>query len=66
MFYASAMNQDNDSDKPIRIEDVWPGHIPEWYAEADYNVERYLAVMARIYERLKSEGKDWPLSENDI
>jgi hypothetical protein len=57
MFYASAMNQDNDSDKPIRIEDVWPGHTPEWYAEAEDNVQQYLAVIIRIAERLRAEGK---------
>lgn len=58
------MDDNNKPDKPIRIEDVWPGHTSEWYAEAEENVRRYLAVIIRIHDRLKAEGKDWPPPEN--
>jgi hypothetical protein len=54
---------DNDKQQDIRIEDLYPGHTPEWYAEAEDSLRRYLAVMVRIHERLKAEGKDWPPPE---
>jgi hypothetical protein len=54
------MNTGHNSDKPIRIEDVWPGQTPEWYAEAEENVRRYMSVIIRIDERLRAEGREWP------
>jgi len=51
-LYASAMNDLDQNEKPIRIEDVWPGQTPEWYAEARENLRRYLSVLIRIDERL--------------
>jgi hypothetical protein len=60
MSYALAMNTKHNNDKPIKIEEVWPGQTPEWYAEAEENVRRYLSVIIRISERLKAEGKGWP------
>ena len=50
------MTEENN-DKPIRIEDLYPGHSPEWYAEAEENMRQYAAVLVRIAERLESEGK---------
>jgi len=46
------MNDLDQNEKPIRIEDVWPGQTPEWYAEARENLRRYLSVLIRIDERL--------------
>jgi len=31
--------------------------------EAQHNLRRYVAVIVRIYDRLKAEGKEWPGSE---
>jgi len=54
------MDDINQNEKEIRIEDIWPGQTPEWYAEAEQNIRRYLSVIIRIHERLKAEGKKWP------
>ncbi len=51
------MIEDNNNDKPVRLEDLYPGHSREWYAEAEGNIRRYLAVLIRITERLAREGK---------
>jgi hypothetical protein len=32
--------------------------------EAQRNLKRYVAVIVRIYDRLKAEGKSWPPSES--
>lgn len=51
------MAEENNNDKPIRIEDLFPRHSPEWYAEAEANIQQYLTVLIRIAERLACEGK---------
>ncbi len=50
------INEGNKSDAPS-IRDLYPGHTDEWYAEAEANLERYLQVIIRIVERLRTEGK---------
>jgi hypothetical protein len=48
------MNKDQDN-SPIRIEDLYPGHTPEWYTQAEDNIEAYLAVVVRVYERMSAD-----------
>jgi hypothetical protein len=47
-------------DKPITIRDLYPHMSEEDLAAAEANLKRYVAVVVRIYERLKAEGKSWP------
>ena len=49
--------QDN---KPITIRDLYPHMNEEELAVAEANLRRYVAVVVRIYERLKAEGNSWP------
>ena len=44
--------------KPITIRDIYPHFTEDQLEEAEANLERYLAVMMRIAERLRSEGYD--------
>jgi hypothetical protein len=45
---------------PITIKDLYPEFDDKQLAEAEANLERYVAIIWRIYERLKAEGKQWP------
>jgi hypothetical protein len=47
-------------DKPITIRDLYPHMSEEELAVAEATLRRYVAVLVRIYERLKAEGKSWP------
>jgi hypothetical protein len=51
---------EDENNTPIRIEDLYPGQIAEWYAEAEKNLERYVEILRQIHSRLKAEGKNWP------
>ena len=44
--------------QPITLRDLYPDYSDEQLEEAEANLERYLAVMMRIAERLRSEGYD--------
>ena len=44
--------------KPITIRDIYPHFTEDQLEEAEANLERYLAVMMRIAERLRGEGYD--------
>jgi hypothetical protein len=55
--YGVSTMQDN---KPITIRDLYPHMSEEDLAVAEANLKRYAAVIVRIYERLKAEGKSWP------
>ena len=57
--YGASTMQDN---KPITIRDLYPHMNEEELAVAEANLRRYVAVVVRIYERLKAEGKSWPES----
>ena len=46
--------------KPITIRDLYPHMSEEELAVAEANLKRYVAVVVRIYDRLKAEGKSWP------
>ena len=46
-------------DKPITIRDLYPHLSEEELAVAEANLRRYVAVLVRIYDRLKAEGKSW-------
>jgi hypothetical protein len=45
---------------PLTIRDLYPDTSDEQLAEAERNLRRYVQIIWRIYERLKSEGKSWP------
>jgi aryl carrier-like protein len=47
-----------DPDQPITLHDLYPHFTDEQLEEAEANLERYLAVMMRIAERLRAEGYD--------
>lgn len=49
-----------EQDKFITIRDLYPHMSAEELAVAEANLRRYVAVVVRIYERLKAEGKSWP------
>jgi hypothetical protein len=44
-------------EKEISILDIYPGQTDEWYRESEENIKRYVAIMWRIDERLRKEGK---------
>jgi hypothetical protein len=44
----------NTSD-PITIRDVYPGFTGEQLQQAEATFRRYIAVMVRIYERVRAE-----------
>ena len=44
--------------QPITLRDLYPDFSDEQLEEAEANLERYLAVMMRIAERLRGEGYD--------
>jgi aryl carrier-like protein len=44
--------------QPITLRILYPHFTDEQLEEAEANLERYLAVMMRIAERLRSEGYD--------
>jgi 2C-methyl-D-erythritol 2,4-cyclodiphosphate synthase len=45
-------------DRPISLRDIYPHFTDEQLEEAEANLERYLAVMMHIAERLRAEGYD--------
>jgi hypothetical protein len=47
-------------DKPITIRDLYPHMTEEELDVAEANLKRYVAVIVRIYDRLRAEGKPWP------
>jgi len=49
-----------EKDRTITIRDLYPEMSPEELAVAEANLRRYSAIIVRIYERLKAEGKTWP------
>ena len=51
------MTRDDKVKDEITTEELHPGLTPEWYAEAEVNVHRYLRTVIGITERLHSEGK---------
>ena len=53
-------------DQPITIRDLYPQMSDEELAMAEANLRRYVAVVVRIYDRLKAEGKPWPGASPDL
>jgi hypothetical protein len=45
--------------QPITLRNLYPHFTDNQLEQAEANLERYLAVMMRIVERLRSEGYDW-------
>lgn len=54
-----AMSEHFDEDL-IDIRKLYPHMTDEELREARDNLRRYVAVIVRIYDRLKAEGKEWP------
>jgi len=48
----------------ITIRDLYPHMTDEELAVAEANLERYVALIVRMHDRLKSEGKMWPAEES--
>jgi hypothetical protein len=44
-------------EKPITIEDLYPDLSPEDRAEAQENLQEYVRIVWKIFNRLKAEGK---------
>jgi hypothetical protein len=53
-----------DSQQASSLRDLYPDLTAEQLEEAEANLERFLAVMARLVERLRTEGFD--LSAPDL
>ncbi len=49
--------------QPVTLRDLYPQFTAEQLEEAEANLERYLAVMARLVERLRVEGHDLAASD---
>ena len=54
------MVEDLNNERPITIRDLYPHMTDEELAVAEANLKRYVAVLVRIHDRLKAEGKSWP------
>lgn len=46
--------------RPITIRDLYPHMTEEELAVAEANLKRYVAIVVRICNRLKSEDPDYP------
>jgi hypothetical protein len=46
--------------QPITIRDLYPRMSAADLEVAEANLKRYVAVLVRIHDRLKAEGKFWP------
>jgi hypothetical protein len=46
--------------KPVTIRDLYPHMSEAELAVAQANLKRYVALLVRIHDRLKGEGKSWP------
>lgn len=44
---------------PITVRDLYPEMSDSELSEAEANLKRFVAVLVRIYDRLRSEGKHW-------
>lgn len=53
------------SQQPITIRDLYPEMNDQELATAEANLRRYVAIIVKVYDRLKSEGKSWP-AEPDL
>lgn len=58
--YGFRMVEDFNNRTPITIRDLYPNMSDAELAEAEANLKAYVAVIVRIYDRLKAEGKEWP------
>jgi hypothetical protein len=47
-------------DQPITIRDLYSHMSAAELAVAEANLKRYVALLVRIHDRLKAEGKSWP------
>ena len=47
-------------DQPITVRDLYPNMGEGDLAAAEASLGRYVAVVTRIHERLRAEGKPWP------
>ncbi len=47
-----------EQDQPITLHNLYPHLTDQQLEEVESNLERYLAVMMRIAERLRGEGFD--------
>ena len=47
-------------DNPITIRDLYPHMSEADLSVAEANLKRYVALIVRIHDRLKAEGKSWP------
>jgi len=46
--------------RTITIRDLYPHMSEAELGVAEANLKRYVALIIRIHDRLKSEGKSWP------
>ena len=46
--------------KPVTIRDLYPHMSEAELAVAQANLKRYVALLVRIHDRLKGDGKSWP------
>jgi hypothetical protein len=54
------MGKPAEQTEPISIGELYPHLSGEELEVAEANFRRYVAVIVRIYDRLKREGRSWP------
>jgi CII-binding regulator of phage lambda lysogenization HflD len=54
------INDNNEEPVDLGLQRLYAHMTDDQVREAQRNLRRYAAVVLRIYERLKAEGKDWP------
>jgi len=55
LFYPHMVNRKTDKEKDITIRDLYPHLNEEQLKEAEDNLERYLELVLRIYERIQKD-----------
>lgn len=53
-----------ETERPITIRDLYPQMSESELAVAEANLKRYVAIILRIYDRCKAEGRSWPDAGN--
>jgi len=55
-----------DKKPPISLEHLYPGQTSEWYAEAQDNFDAYLALIIRIYDRIRADPEAYALLQAEL
>jgi hypothetical protein len=56
----------NNNMNKSSIEDLYPGHSQEWYAQAEANLDAYLSIVLRVYQRISQNPEELVELRNDL